>query len=213
MLEHADGVAHPLDRGQREEARAAVGLEARARRDDWSWFEPALGYDNARLSEALLRTGEALGEQAMVDTGLATLNWLVTRQTGPRGCFRPVGSNGFGRAYAEPLAYDQQPLEAAATVDAAAAAFSASGDERWRAVARDAFGWYFGDNDRGIALADATDGSCFDGLMATGVNRNQGAESILSLHLAAARMADAFGAAQRAGQQPEGAAKARVHAL
>ena len=149
----------------------------------------------------------------MIGTGLATLDWLVSRQTGPRGCFRPVGSNGFGRAYAEPLAYDQQPLEAAATVDAAAAAFAVSGDERWRAVARDAFGWYFGDNDRGIALADPADGGCFDGLMATGVNRNQGAESILSLHLAAARMADAFGAAERAGQQPEGPAKARVHAL
>ena len=40
------------------------------------------------------------------------------------------------------------------------------------------------------------DGSCFDGLMATGINRNQGAESILSLHLAALTMREAFGDAQ-----------------
>ncbi len=134
-------------------------------------------------------------------------------QTGPRGSFRPVGSNGFGRVYAAPLAYDQQPLEASATIDAAAAAYAVSADERWRTVARDAFGWYFGDNDRGVAIADASDGGCFDGLMATGVNRNQGAESILSLHLAAATMADAFGAPDRTGQEQEGAAKARVPTL
>ena len=186
---------------------------AAARRADWIWFEPELAYDNARLCEALLRAGAVLDEPAMTDAGLATLDWLVGQQTGPRGSFRPVGSNGFGRPYGAPLAYDQQPLEAAATIDAAAAAYDMSGDERWRVVARDAFGWYFGDNDRGIALADAADGGCYDGLMATGVNRNQGAESILSLHLAAATTADAFGAADRTGQEQEGAAKARVLTL
>ena len=197
----------------RQAGEQLKAIHAEARRDGWDWFEPELSYDNARLSEALLRAGELLGDDAMIGTGLATLDWLVARQTGPRGSFRPVGSNGFGRAYAAPLAYDQQPLEAAATIDAAAAAYAVSGNPRWRQVARDAFGWYFGDNDRGIALADLADGGCFDGLMATGVNRNQGAESILSLHLAAATMARAFGGEQRAGQEQEGAAKARVPTL
>ena len=52
---------------------------------------------------------------------------------------------------------DQQPLEAAATIDAAAAAFAITGDARWERVARDAFGWFFGDNDGGIPLADVAD--------------------------------------------------------
>lgn len=197
----------------REAGEQLMAAHAGARRDGWEWFEPELSYDNARLSEALLRAGELLDDQAMIDTGLATLDWLVAIQTGPRGSFRPVGSNGFGRAYAAPLAYDQQPLEAAATIDAAAAALAVSGEGRWRTVARDAFGWYFGDNDRGIAIADVADGGCYDGLMATGVNRNQGAESILSLHLAAATMADAFGETDRTGQEQESAAKARVPTL
>ncbi len=180
-----------------------------ARREGWEWFEPDLAYDNARLCEGLLKAGQALGDREMIEVGLVTLDWLVGVQTGPRGSFRPVGSNGFGRPYALPLAYDQQPLEAAATIDAAATAFTITGDERWERVARDAFGWFFGDNDGGIPLADVATGGCFDGLMATGINRNQGAESILAVQLAAATMADVFGAV-RTGQEQEGTAQARV---
>jgi glycosyltransferase involved in cell wall biosynthesis len=186
-----------------------MACHERARRDGWEWFEPELAYDNARLCEGLLRAGQTLGDRAMIEVGLATLDWLVAVQTGPRGSFRPVGSNGFGRPYAMPLAYDQQPLEAAATVDAAAAAFEISGDHRWEAVGRDAFGGFFGDNDAGVPLADVATGGCYDGLMATGVNRNQGAESILALHLAAMTMADVFGSI-RTGQEHEGPAKARL---
>ena len=180
-----------------------------ARRDRWDWFESDLSYDNARLCEGLLKAGQSLGDRAMIEAGLATLEWLVAVQTGPRGSFRPVGSNGFGRPYAMPLAFDQQPLEAAATVDAAAAAFTITGDKRWERVARDAFGWFFGDNDGGIPLADVATGGCFDGLLATGINRNQGAESILALQLAAVTMTDFFGTV-RTGQEQEGTAQARV---
>ena len=185
-------------------------LRNAARRSGWDWFEPALAYDNARMCEALLRFGQALGEPAMIDAGLETFGWLVGQQTGARGTFRPVGSNGFGRTYAAPLAFDQQPLEAAATIDAAAAAFAISGDDRWAKVARDAFGWFFGDNDLGVPLADLGDGGCFDGLMATGVNRNQGAESILALHLSTATIADCFAGPIVAGQEQMRAAKALI---
>ena len=225
LFEHSGRTMGPLD-ARRARAFAALGAHAllkrvpdhdlalemmctagaclmkshrAARREGWEWFEPDLAYDNARLCEGLLRAGEVLGDRAMIEAGLATLDWLVGVQTGPRGSFRPVGSNGFGRPYALPLAYDQQPLEAAATIDAAATAFTITGDERWERVARDAFGWFFGDNDGGIPLADVATGGCFDGLMATGINRNQGAESILAVQLAAATMTDVFGAV-RTGQ-------------
>ncbi len=187
-------------------------LHSRYARDGWDWFEPVLAYDNARLPEALIRAGMALGEPVMIDRGLATLGWLVERQTGPRGAFRPVGCKGFGRAYEPPLAFDQQPLEATATIDAAAAAFDATGDNYWCRIARDAFSWFFGDNDAGMPLADSSDGGCFDGLMATGINRNQGAESILSLHLAAQTMREAFGTSKQAGQKDESEAEARTFA-
>jgi hypothetical protein len=182
-------------------------------RHDWNWFEPELVYDNARLPEVLIRAGMALGDNAKVELGLSTLRWLIARQTGPRGTFRPVGSNGFGRAYAPPLAFDQQPVEAWATIDACAAAFAATGHDEWKAHARHSFGWFFGDNDAGIPLADATDGSCFDGLMATGINRNQGAESILALHLAAMTMRHGFATPKRTGQGGDIAPEASSFAL
>jgi glycosyltransferase involved in cell wall biosynthesis len=192
----------------REASGRLLDLHDLAARDGWTWFEARLAYDNARLPEMLIKAGRALGEPEMVDLGLATLDWLVGMQTSPRGDFRPVGCNGFGREYCEPLAFDQQPVEAAATIDAAAAAFEATGDRRWHGIAQDAFAWFFGQNDAGVPLADPADGSCFDGLMATGINRNQGAESILSFHLAALTMRDGFVTLNRAGQRNFMAAEA-----
>jgi hypothetical protein len=192
---------HDLSRWLVEQsAHQLMHLHYRYARNGWDWFEPELAYDNARLPELLIRAGMALDEPLMVERGISTLRWLTGHQTSPRGTFRPVGCHGFCRPYAPPLAFDQQPIEAAATVDAAVAAYQASGDAEWRRVAHDAFAWFFGDNDAGIPLADSTDGGCFDGLMATGINRNQGAESILSLHLAALTMRKAFGSRKWAGQ-------------
>jgi hypothetical protein len=205
---------HPLARWLMERSGdQLMALHDQSSRHHWNWFEPELSYDNARLCEALIRSGMVLGKAAMVERGDSTLRWLIARQTGPRGTFRPVGSNGFGRAYAPPLAFDQQPVEAVATIEACAAAYAATGHDEWRAHARHAFGWFFGDNDAGMPLANPDDGSCFDGLMATGINRNQGAESILALHLAAIAMRQAFGASKWTGQGSDMAAEAASFAL
>ena len=155
-----------------------------ARRPEWEWFEIVLAYDNARLPEALIRAGTALRRDEVVACGLRTLDWIVEKQTSPEGRFRAIGSESFGRVYAEPLQFDQQPLEAQATIDACAAAFDASRDPRWVDEAARAYRWYLGQNDLDLPLATTQDGGCFDGLMPTGLNRNQGAESILALQLA-----------------------------
>lgn len=155
-----------------------------ARRPEWCWFEIVLAYDNARLPEAMLRAGLALNRADLIACGLDTLDWIVARQTAPEGHFRAVGSESFGRVYEDPLPFDQQPLEAQATIDACAAAFDATGDARWYAEAKRAYDWYLGVNDLDLPLATQRDGGCFDGLMPTGLNRNQGAESILALQMA-----------------------------
>ena len=161
-----------------------IALLDTARRPEWKWFEIVLAYDNARLPQALIVAGEALGRKDLVDCGLETLDWIVGKQTSPEGRFRAVGTESFHRPYAEPLQFDQQPLEAQATVDACIAAFHATGDMRWVAEAERAYAWYLGQNDLDLPLASPLDGGCFDGLMPTGLNRNQGAESILALQLA-----------------------------
>lgn len=204
-------------RGDHEVARSLLRLageqllesHARYARDDWNWFEPSLAYDNARLPEALIRAGQALDDEPMIKLGLSTLDWLRARQSSPRGMFRPVGCKSFGRPYAAPLAFDQQPLEATATIDAAGAAFQVSGEQKWSQMAHDAFAWFFGSNDAAMPMANATEGSCFDGLMATGINRNQGAESILSLHLAAQSVREIFRESKPSGQERRTNAEAR----
>ncbi|WP_427916132.1 glycosyltransferase [Sphingomonas qilianensis] len=161
-----------------------LALLAVARRPEWEWFEIVLAYDNARLPEAMIRAGQALKRDDLIKSGSDTLDWIIARQTSPEGRFRAVGTESFGRAYAEPLPFDQQPLEAQATVDACVTAFEVTGEKRWVDEAQRAYRWYLGQNDLDLPLATSADGGCFDGLMPTGLNRNQGAESILALQLA-----------------------------
>ena len=161
-----------------------LALLEEARRPEWQWFEIVLTYDNARVPQALIEAGRALGRQDLIDCGISTLEWIVAKQTSPEGRFRAVGSESFGRPYAEPLQFDQQPLEAQATVEACQSAYAATRDPRWLKEGERAYGWFLGVNDLDLPLATASDGGCFDGLMPTGLNRNQGAESILALQLA-----------------------------
>lgn len=165
-----------------------LSLVARNRRPDWAWFEIVLAYDNCRLPEALLRAGKALGRQDMIDVGLETLEWIISQQTAEKGHFRAVGTDSFGKPFAPPEPFDQQPLEAWATIDACGIAHGITGDESWREKAMTAYRWYLGENDLGLALADPVTGECFDGLMPHGVNLNQGAESVLAFHLATCAM-------------------------
>jgi glycosyltransferase involved in cell wall biosynthesis len=160
-----------------------------SRREDWIWFEPVLAYDNARLPEALMRAGERLNDQAMIDEALAALDWLDHRQTNEENRFRAVGTDSFGRPYATPLPHDQQPLEAWATVDATLFAHGLTNDPRWLGSAWRAQGWYLGHNDLDLPMATPEDGGCFDGLMSDRVNLNQGAESVLAYQFVCAAMA------------------------
>jgi len=154
-------------------------------RHDWVWFEQRLSYDNARMCEALIVTGAALGNRRFIDTGLTTLRWLTAQQTTPAGHFRPVGTEGFlDGAHQPPAAFDQQPVEAPATIAACLAAWCHDPAPLWPTEAERAFAWFSGANDLGVALVDPADGSCRDGLHPDRANENRGAESVLSYLLA-----------------------------
>lgn len=155
---------------------------------DWRWFEPSLSYDNARIPQALLVAGRALNRPDMIAAGLESLAWLDGVQTAAAGHFRPVGSAVPATRHRAPVRFDQQPIEACASVDAALVACEITSDPRWLRMARTAHAWFFGGNDAGLSLADRR-GGCFDGLRPEGLNRNQGAESILALQMANAAMA------------------------
>jgi hypothetical protein len=109
-------------------------------------------------------------------------------QTSEAGSFRPIGSNGFYPRGQERALFDQQPIEAQATVSACIEAYHATNDAFWLAEARRAFEWFLGRNDLGLALYDATTGGCRDGLHVDRLSQNQGAESTLAFLLALAEM-------------------------
>jgi hypothetical protein len=147
---------------------------------DWVWFEDMLAYDNARLPQALIQTGIATQNATYAEAGLRSLRWLVSQQTASSGCFRPVGTRSFGKHRQTPEAFDQQPVEAAATISACLAAWRADCDEEWPAEAIRAFGWFLGENDLQIALVEPETGRCSDGLHPDRANENKGAESALA---------------------------------
>ena len=156
--------------------------------EDWVWFEEGLAYDNARLAQALIVTGISMGVPEYIEAGLKSLRWLMTLQTAPAGFFRPVGSESFGERRQQPRAFDQQPLEATATISACNAARRAEGDTPWKAHIMRVFGWFLGDNALGLPLVDVDTGSCRDGLHPDRANENRGGESVVCYLLSLAEI-------------------------
>jgi glycosyltransferase involved in cell wall biosynthesis len=148
--------------------------------DDWFWFEELLAYDNARLPQSVILTGTALKRPDYVEAGLRSLRWLVKLQTTSLGHFRPVGTASFGAIRRKPESFDQQPVEAAATISACVAAWQLDGAAEWQQEATRAFAWFRGENDLRTTLIDPVTGACLDGLHPDRPNENRGAESTLS---------------------------------
>lgn len=148
--------------------------------DGHVWFEPELAYDNARIPEALILGGHYLNEADYIRGGLTALRWLMEAQTHtPSGAFMPAPTSRFDVQGQDHPLYDQQPLEALASVEACLSAAEISGDEDWPSEALRALAWFTGRNTQHLSLIDA-DGGCCDGLTPQGRNENQGAESLLA---------------------------------
>ena len=163
-------------------------LRRRRSTSDWCWFEEYLAYDNAKLLARPDRSGRSGDHAEALEVGLKTLSWLVESRRPRGGHFRPIGSEGFYRRGHERAQFDQQPVEACATVSACLEAYRATDDTSWLKEARLAFDWFLGSNDLGLELYDAKTGGCCDGLQEDRVNQNQGAESTLAFLLALGEM-------------------------
>lgn len=157
---------------------------ASASTPEWEWFEDSLSYSNATLAQSLIVSGQALGRPSLVETGLRALKWLTSVQTAKGGYFVPIGSLGFFRRGGERVRFDQQPIEAYATISAFLAACYVTGDRKWRQDAQHTFEWFLGRNDLRLPLYDPSTGGCRDGLHSDKVNRNQGAESTVAFLMA-----------------------------
>ncbi len=146
--------------------------------DAWRWPEIRLRYANASLAEVLI-AGSLLGDAKALDDGLTMLRWLVDVESVP-GHLSVVPVHGWSLGEPRP-AFDQQPIEVAALADACAVAYDVTGEDRWFDGVQLAAAWFLGANDAGISLIDPISGGGCDGLLVSGRNENQGAESTLAL--------------------------------
>lgn len=196
-LTHA-ALARRVQRRQRHEPHFAKELHAvgsrllaafaHTRSTDWQWFEPMLTYDNARLCEALLRIGTILDDGDYLKAGLQSLNFYLGIVV-EDGTFVPIGSDGWYPRGGYRSRRPQQPLEAAAVIDAASVAYALTNDASYRLAAHQAYAWFLGKNTVGKNLIH--DGGCADGIDGNRVSRNMGAESTLA-YLAASYAMELF---------------------
>jgi glycosyltransferase involved in cell wall biosynthesis len=147
---------------------------------DWPWFEDNVTYANAKLSHALILSGREMNNKKAIEVGLKSLSWLLSIQISENEMFQAIGSNGFYKKGKKKAQFDQQPIEAQATVSACIEAYNTTGDMQWAVEARRIFEWFLGRNDLGLTMYDPESGGCRDGLHADRLSQNQGAESTLA---------------------------------
>jgi hypothetical protein len=186
----------PLPKLLRTLADRLAGGYADSRTEDWRWFEDELTYDNARLPQALIAAGHRLGDPAMLAAGLEALDWYGRQCALDTPVVRLVG-NGWRRRGPEPaggvgFGGDEQPLDAAALVEACVEALAATGARAYGRLAVHAFEWFLGRNRLGLPVYDYATGGCHDGLGRSALNDNEGAESTLA-YLQALLALDAAG--------------------
>ena len=187
---------------QEELAGRLLELLAASRTADWVWFESTLTYSNAKLPHALLLAGRSMQRDDLLETGLETLDWLTGIQRSEKGHFVPIGNDGFYSRGGRRAWFDQQPIEAHATVSACLEAYRTTGEQRWWIEAQLAFDWFIGRNDLRVPIYDPGTGGCHDGLQPDHVNSNQGAESTLAFLLSLVEMRLAESALEVPSSEP-----------
>jgi glycosyltransferase involved in cell wall biosynthesis len=173
-------------------AERLAGLQRSNASADWYWAEDALTYDNARLPQALIAAGARLGDDDLVREGTRALQWYAGELDIDGESLRLVGHRGRRRGGSRAEGGDEQPLDAAALVEAEVEAFVVTGDVARARDAVRAFEWFLGRNRLGQSVYDFATGGCHDGLGESAVNDNEGAESTLA-YLQALLVLDAAG--------------------
>jgi hypothetical protein len=139
----------------------------RAATEDWSWFEDACVPQRQLLHALTLRLP---AEPRALSVGLQALRWLADQQKSPTG--HPARSAPTASTAATASAqFDQQPVDALATVSACIEAYHATEGSTGsgRSGSRS---WFL--RQRPDSTYDAKSGGCRDGLQEDRVNQNQG---------------------------------------
>ncbi len=152
---------------------------------NWRWPESALRYDNPRIPQAMLEAGLVWNDPEFQKLGLSLLDFVLDHTFDIRANhFRFIGNKGWLSKGQPRASFDEQPIEAGATVQACYAAWRVSGVNYYRQMADKAMAWFYGDNVMRQPLYDAERQSVRDGIGPQEISQNQGAEALLEYLLA-----------------------------
>jgi len=146
---------------------------------DWRWFELQLTYDNAILPLSLLHAVELTGDSSVKEIALESMQFLE-EVTMNKGYLSLVGSKGWYPKGGKRAVFDQQAIDAMASVRLFYQAYKVTKDPEYIEKMFSSYLWFLGENELRIPLYDYETKGCCDGLESSGVNRNQGAESTLA---------------------------------
>lgn len=159
-----------------------ISLYQTAHTKKWLWFEDYFTYCNGILPQAMFAVYALNGNKKALKIGhdsLAFLNNILFR----KAYLNIIGNQGWCQKGSKPALFDQQPVDAASTALACWEAYKAIGGKEYLQLATLACRWYHGLNIHGLSLYDENTGGCYDALTVEGVNKNQGAEAVISLLL------------------------------
>jgi hypothetical protein len=146
-------------------ANRLLDIYERSHSETWKWFEKSLSYSNARLSQALILAGWRSDNQRMIEAGMDSLKWLVAEQhRDDEDIFVPIGSSGFFIEGNEKARFDQQPVEACATVSACLEVYRLTKKANGLRKRAGSFAGFSARTILQVPLYDAQTGGCRDGL-------------------------------------------------
>lgn len=164
-------------------ANSLVDLYEANHKEDWNWFEPTVTYSNAKLSESLLLAYNYTKDRTYRKVSLATLDFLTEIQW-KGDFFDMVGNQGWYSYNGKKPIFDQQPIEAGYLTQAYVSAYEIVRDRKYLELARYSFEYFLGRNRLQTVMYDYSTGAVCDGLNCDGINRNQGAESVICFLMA-----------------------------
>lgn len=165
-------------------ARKVMEWYRLVRQPEWRWFENYLTYENPRLPHGLLLAAMRTENPEWLPVARESMSFLLENTFTDTGYFNAIGSDGWYVKGKKRAQFDQQPVDAGATVEMCLDAWHIFDYNLYLDYAQKALEWYHGDNILQIPLYDPNSGIVYDGLTPMGANLNRGAESVLSYLLA-----------------------------
>ena len=159
--------------------------------ENWYWFESLLAYDNGILPLALLHVSQQLDNDKIKEVAFESMDFLTTH-TLKDGHLSVIGNRQWFVKDKERSIYAQQPIDAMAMVLMYHQAFVITQETEYLDKLFTSFMWFLGENDLRMSLYDFETKGCCDGFEEDGVNRNQGAESLLAYLISHLTVLQAF---------------------